>query len=243
MTEPYEVETTPDAPPLPGVVLVRPSVDDAIAAAAADLMMQAFACTRAFGDFHMAIGASAHREELVVRLMTDPNYRSFPWDRTHVWTTGEPRVAPEDQAHSMSGLGEMLLQGSDLPTDQAHHLPAHLPDAEERYHQLLCSHLESREMGHDRFDSVILSADSDELSEVEDPIGRLYSSSDDGQRVSITSRAIQGSRLVMVLAPGAGSKPVIDRYAQDHRRLGVIPLGGQLRWYLDRQACGHENLE
>lgn len=248
--EPYEIESAPAAPVLPGSVQVRPSEDDAIAAAAADLMMQALACARSFGEFHLALTPSPRTDALVVRLMTDPNYREFPWDRTHVWSAAEHRVSPEDDRHSMRHLGEMLLHGSDLPRDQAHAMPAHLPDADARYHDELCEHLARRTPGHDRLDCVVLPADAGMLAGVDDPLDRLFASGEqaddahpENTRITLSARAIRGSRLVVVLATGDTAQPVLDNIAEDHARLGIVPVGGQLRWYLDRRACGFDNLE
>ncbi len=243
MSEPYELETGPVAPPLPGSVVVRPSLDDAVAAAAADVMMQAHACVRGFGDFHLAMPAGEAAHHLILRLMTDPNYRGLPWSRTHVWATRERRIGPGDAGHWLAEVGEMLLHGSDLPSEQIHGIHGHLHDADARYERELCAALGEREPGHDRLDCVVLPATETAVRAHEDPMGRLVGPTEDGDGVGLTGRAIRGSRLVMVVGTGVGAKPVLDRFGTDADAVGVVPDGGLLRWYLDRAALGHENLE
>ena len=222
---------------------MRPSLDEAIAAAAADLMMQSLACVREFGAFHVAVPGDGAGQQLVLRLMTDPNYRALPWSRTHVWATAERRIGPEDAGHWMGMVGEMLLHGTDLPEEQVHAIPGHLHDADARYEGVLCETLGAREPGHDRLDCVVLPGTEAAVRGHEDPMGRLVGPTEDGEAVGLTGRAIRGSRFVMVMAPGASSRAVLDRAAGGAGVVRVAPDGGLLRWYLDRAALGYENLE
>lgn len=242
MFEPYELEAGPVAPDLPGAVLLRDSLDDAIAAAAADVMLQAHACVRAFEVFHLAIEPSEASREVVVRLLTDPNYRELPWSRTHLWSAREPRSG-SDELERSAHLAEMILHASDLPEDQWHPPQAHLPDADDRYEAELIDHLSQRQPGHDRLDCLLIPGTPEAVGGTDDPLDRLVGPTEDGDAIALSRRARQGGRLVMVVAPGASSRPHLEQFAGDHARVGVQPLGGQLRWYIDRLACGHDNLE
>lgn len=243
MADPYEITSDPVAPALPGRVLLRPSVDEVMASAASDVYLQATACVRAFGDFHLAVAYGAMTERLLVRLMTDPNYRALPWERTHLWSLGEERVGPGDERHSHGHLSGLVVDGSGMPEEQAHAIQAHLHDAEVRYEGELREHLGQREAGHDRLDCVVMQADAEALRGLTDPLDRLVGASEDGRRVGLTARALRGARLVMVLAMGAPARPVLEAMSGDHAGVGVAPVGGELRWYLDRRACGQENAE
>lgn len=243
MFEPYELETAPVAPDLPGSVLLRNSLDDAIAAAAADVMLQAQACVRAFEAFHLAITPSLSSRELVLRLMTDPNFRDLPWSRTHLWAAHEPRTVTDESTESSGHLADMILHASDLPRDQWHPAPAHLPDGDARYEQELVGHLERREPGHDRLDCVVLPAHTGSIRGLDDPLDRLVGPTEDGNAIALTRRAVRGGRLVMVVAPGGSARATLADLAADPSGIGIQPVGGQLRWYIDRLACGHENLE
>lgn len=243
MDQSYEITEEVAPPHLPGRAILRPSQDAALEAAAADLFLQALACVRAFGAFHlaMAYGPSEHR--LIVRLMTDPNYRDLPWSRTHLWSLAEERVAAGDDRHSHTHLREMILGASDLPDDQAHPLPAHLHDAEDRYEAELRAHLCQREPGHDRIDCLLIPADPALLRGWSDPLDRLVGASDDGTRVGLTARALRGGRFLMVVATGHDAAPLVRAVSEDHASVGIVPDGGELRWYLDHRACGAENTE
>lgn len=239
----YELGVEVAAPAVPGRAVLRPSVDAAIEAAAADLFLQASACVRAFGEFHLAMAYGPAEHRLIVRLMTDPNYRDLPWSRTHLWSVGEARVAPGDERHSRTHLAELVVGASDLPEDQLHAPDAHLPDADERYEARLREELGRREPGHDRLDCVLLPAEAAWLRGVSDPLDRLVGVSEDGGRVAMTARMLRGSRLLMVLGLGGPAEHAVRASAADHGTVGIVPDGGELRWYLDHRACGIENTE
>ncbi|MEM9373952.1 MAG: hypothetical protein AAGA55_09940 [Planctomycetota bacterium] len=119
----------------------------------------------------------------------------------------------------------------------------HLADGDTRYESELVSFLGLREPGHDRLDCLLLPGTPESVGGVVDPLDRLVGPTDDGEAIALTRRARRGGRLVMIVAPGGVERERLAGYARDHDRVGVRPLGGQLRWYIDRQACGHENLE
>lgn len=75
-------------------------------------------------------------------------------------------------------------------------------------------------------------------------------------RVTMTLRLINASRFIAVMVTGSAKRPVIARVAETWKRargmglpgptadeiealpiLGVAPSGGELRWYLDLEAC------
>lgn len=68
-------------------------------------------------------------------------------------------------------------------------------------------------------------------------------------RVTMTYRLINASRFIAVMVTGAKKRDMVERIAaasaaggggEDYRELpilGVRPVGGELRWYLDHAAC------
>jgi hypothetical protein len=242
MDQSYEMDAEVTAPRLPGRAVVRPSMDAAFEAAAADLFLQAHACVQSFGEFHLAMGYGPLEHRMVVRLMTDPNYRDLPWSRTHLWSLGEPRVAVGDERHSHTHLRELIVDASGMPEDQAHAIQAHLPDADARYEAELREHLGRRVPGHDRLDCVMLSPEPAGLRGTEDPLGRLVGVGGDG-RVRLTTRTLRGARFLMVLAVGHDAAPLVRAAAESAGAVGIAPDGGEMRWYLDHRACGSENTE
>ena len=61
-------------------------------------------------------------------------------------------------------------------------------------------------------------------------------------RITMTYKLINGSRFVAIMVTGSGKKGVVKAVARggppaDLPILGVHPVGGEHRWYLDRAAC------
>jgi len=63
-------------------------------------------------------------------------------------------------------------------------------------------------------------------------------------RITMTFNLINAARLVAVLVTGAKKADMLQRVATGHDARedvpikGVCPVGGELKWYLDAEACG-----
>jgi len=247
-------------PALPGTVIVREGPDELVDAAAADLLFQAKGCVRAFGDFHLALSGGTTPEPLYRRLMYDPNYRDLPWKRTHLWIVDERRVPVDDDRSNFKMIKETLVIHSDIPAEQVHAIPAMSDTADVEYEAQLKEHLGWREKGHDRLDYVILGMGADghtasifPYSPAVDAEGRLVVMNSGPtvtppDRVTMTFDLINASRFIGVMATGSKKREVLARVIEAGTRrrremvealpiLGVAPLAGELRWYLDRAVC------
>ena len=258
--QPYEA--TPLAarglpkPALPGTVVVRESVEELIDAIAGDLFFQAKACVRTFGDFHLALSGGSTPEPLYRRLMYDPNYRDLPWKRTHLWIVDERRVPEDDERCNFRMIRETLVEQSDIPREQVHPIKALSPTADTDYEAELRENLGWREKGHDRLDYVLLGMGADGHtaslfpgSPALDSKGRLVlinagPTVTPPDRVTMTFDLLNASRFVGVMVTGEKKRPMIARLASRERPgvqelpiLGVRPLAGEMRWYLDAAAC------
>ncbi len=265
-THPLEASPVQVAPPLPrpglpGTVIVRETADELIDSIAADLFFQASACVRAFGDFHLALSGGTTPEPLYRRLMYDPAFRSLPWKRTHLWMVDERRVPFEDERSNYRMIRETIVDHSDIPTEQVHPIFALAQDADTQYEQTLREHLGWREQGHDRLDFVVLGMGADGHTASLFPgspaldAGERLVMINEGPtttppgRVTMTLPLLNASRFLGVLVSGEKKRDAIGRVAAAARRggapgavrdlpiLGLRPLGGELRWYLDRAAC------
>jgi 6-phosphogluconolactonase len=255
---PYEavpVSGRSGRPPLHGSVVVRPSADELVDAVAADLIFQSKACVRTFGDFHLAVSGGSTPEPLYRRLMYDPNYRDLPWQRTHLWIVDERRVPFEDDLSNFKMIRETLVDHSGIPREQVHPIRATLPEADTAYESELREQLGWREKGHDRLDFVILGMGADghtaslfPHSPALSAQGRLVvinagPTVTPPDRVTMTFELINASRFVGIMVTGEKKRPAIARVAaatdtvEDIPVLGVRPVGGELRWYLDAAAC------
>jgi 6-phosphogluconolactonase len=254
----YRVEEDATPPDLPGRVTMRADAHDVHTVLAADLMIHANNCVRAFGDFHLALSGGSTPMPFYERLMVDPAYRAFPWKRTHLWIVDERRVPETDERSNFKHIAEILVDHSDIPPSQVHPMRAHEEDADKRYERELREILEWREPGHDRLDFVLLGMGDDghtaSLFPNSPALGereRLVTINDGAgvtpPRVTMTYKLINASRFIAVLVTGAKKAPMLARVAQQKDEpneipvLGVRPLGGEgateLSWYVDEDAC------
>ncbi len=247
MSLPFELVPEPTPPDLPGSVVLRETLDETLDAVAADLLMQAYACVRAFGDFHLAVSVGPVQETLYLRLLTDPTYRDLPWKRTHLWLIDELPLGAEDERSHFSQIRDILVEHADIPRGQVHAARGGEPDAAERYETELRESLVWREKGHDRIDLAVVALGEDGsigglLPGMGGVHGGLVATAPDG-RVTMTHRLLNSSRLIQAIATGEAARPVIAQLVE--RRVnrvelpaaGLKPLAGTLRWYLDRAAA------
>ncbi len=243
-------------PALPGSVSVQRSKDQVIDAVAADLMMHAMNCVRTFGDFHVALSGGSTPFPLYERLMYDPNLRTLPWSRTHLWIVDERCVPFDHEKSNFRQIRDIIVDHSGIPPEQVHAIPAMLPDAAERYERELREHLGWRERGQDRLDFVLLGMGDDGHTaslfpghEALDEFDRLVVRCSGPRvtppdRVTMTYALINAARFVAVMVCGAGKVGTVARVALGNADrhampiLGVRPLAGELKWYLDADAVG-----
>lgn len=256
MPDPYEIVPPPPTPALPGEVVVRDSVDDLLDAISADMMFQAKACVRAFGDFHLALSGGSTPEPLYRRLMYDPRVREFPWRKTHLWQVDERCVDDNDDKRNWKMIGGLLLDHSDIPPAQTHPMPVDDDAGDLAYERDIRDTLEWREKGHDRLDYVLLGMGNDLHTAslfpgsvaLDAPAGRLTVFNDGPgvvppKRMTLTYEMLNASRFLAVMVTGKAKRDAIARILaggiDDHDApvLGIRPLGGVVRWYLDRDAC------
>ncbi len=236
MTDGYELNLEPRTPALPGSVVVREDREELLDALAADILVQSSTCISTFGDFHLALAYSDLVHALIVKLMTDPKYRSIEWTRTHLWTACERRVPVGHADHSMTAIGELLVGPSGLPESQVHPMIAHHPQACELYQADLREHLGWREKGQDRLDCVVIEGHHTAIAGHDDPADRLVGVSDD-ECIVLSRRMICSSRMVGIGLSGASGRDTVTVLESGHLVPGIEPVLGTLKWYLDHAAC------
>ena len=256
--EVYQLEDPEPTPPaLPGTVVARRDEEDLHGALAADLLAHAKNCVRAFGDFHLALSGGSTPMPFYRRLVLDPAYRSMPWERTHIWIVDERRVPFTDDRSNFASIRDLLIEHVDIAPSAVHPIAATEADADTRYETELRDTLGWRERGHDRLDFVLLGMGADAHTAslfpnspaLDAPADRLAVVNSGPtvtppDRVTMTYALINASRLIAVLATGEKKRSTIQALTKadaSQRRdmpiLGVEPVGGTLRWYLDAPAC------
>jgi len=256
--DPIDIARDPPipAPPLPGAVMAADTPERLHERLGADLLVQALNCVNQFGDFHLALSGGGTPMPFYERLMTDPNYRAMPWRRTHLWIVDERRVPFEDDKSNYKHIHEIIVEHSDIPAAQVHPMLVMEPDAPAQYERSLREALGWRERGQDRLDFVLLgmgdnghTASLFPETKVLDERVRWVSTCEGPtvtppSRVTMTYPLLNAARFVAVLVVGANKAEMIDRVARgadDFHALpikGIRPHAGELRWYLDRAACG-----
>ncbi|MCC6320980.1 MAG: 6-phosphogluconolactonase [Phycisphaerales bacterium] len=273
----YQLAPRPPTPKLPGVVVVRESADEIIDALAAEMLIHAHNCVRAYGEFHMALSGGSTPVPLYERLMIDPALRGFPWERSHVWIVDERRVPFDDDRSNFKAINEILGDHSGLPSGHIHPIFAMADDADTAYELQLRRVLGKRERGQERLDFVLLGMGAD--GHTASLFARSPALSGGGNpprlvrinagpavtppdRVTLTFDMINASRFVALLVTGqskratlakvaaispvaagpgpggaAGGPPASGEQISELPVLGVRPVAGVLRWYLDSCAC------
>lgn len=263
--ETYPLEPVPTPPRLPGATVLRPTADDAIDALAAEMMLHAQICVRQFGGFHMALSGGSTPVPLYERLMIDAALRGFPWEASHIWIVDERRVPFADDKSNFRVINEILGDHSGIPASHIHPIYATNPDADTAYELELRRHLGQRQPGNERLDFVLLGMGADghtaslfphspALATGQRPprlvrinAGPAVTPPD---RVTMTYDLINASRFIAVLVTGAGKRAMLSRIAasagesgphhpllQEIPILGIKPVAGVQRWYLDHAAC------
>ncbi|CAN5775840.1 6-phosphogluconolactonase [soil metagenome] len=225
------LEPRPVPPRLPGQVVLRPGADDAIDAAAAEILLAALQSVRALGDFHLALSGGSTPLPLYRRLMYDPAYRQLPWERTHLWMVDERRVPETDERSNFGTIREIIVDHSGMPAANVHSMNALRPDADTRYEEELRRVLARRDKGQDRLDYVLLGIGSDGhtaslfphspavLSEAHaegDAPPRLVRINSGPRvtppdRVTLTFAALNAARQVGVLVLGEAKRAIVER--------------------------------
>lgn len=238
--------------------MVAESADQLADVLAAEIVVQAKAAVRRFGDFELALSGGNTPLLLYERLMYDADYRQLPWQRTHLWLVDERVVPPEDERSNFRIINEIIVAHSGIPREQVHPIPALSETADEEYEAQLREVLQWRPPGEDRLDFVLLGmgADghtaslfpfNDALAEEERLVRAVNApSADPSRRVTMTYPLINGARVIAVLVSGAAKAPMLRRVASGRESReelpikGVRPLKGELKWFIDAEACAPE---
>ncbi|MGP1272970.1 MAG: 6-phosphogluconolactonase [Phycisphaerales bacterium] len=236
----YELESEQPPPELPEPFVLCEEPEDAIDTIASDLFLHAQNCVRAFGDVHLAFDGSRAAERLCQALMLDPLYRLLPWKRAHLWVVADG-AHPEGASDT---LRDLIAHHADLPPAQFHPMRPGDADEPDRYEARLREHLAWREPGHDRLDFVFVSADergalpliaTNGTSGSPGLVRRAQEAR--GSPVVMTSTLINAARFITVMATGRESRrSVAAALADGSKGSTIAPVGGTLRWYIDRAA-------
>lgn len=199
--------------------------------------------------------SGGHTPARLYELLASDQYRgAVPWDEI-AWFWSDERAVPPDDARSNFGLAERLML-SRVPVNpsRVHRMPADAEDLDRaamRYEETIRS-----EVPDLAFDLLLLGVGDDghtaslfpgnaALDETE----RLVLPVRGGPELEVRSRLtftyplINLARTVLVLAAGAGKRPIVQAVAQDAPDADRYPVArirpaGHLTWLVDAAAGG-----
>lgn len=235
-------------------VLVFENTADLYRAAAAAVARTIDDAVRRAGRCALAL-AGGNTPRGLYRALAGPAGEGIPWHRLHLFW-GDERYVPHDDPRSNYGMvRETLLDHVACPPSNVHPVPTSGDDpaaAAREYESTLGAFFAP---GPVRFDLVLLGLGPDGHtaslfpgSSALDERTRLVAAvtGPDGatQRVTLTPPALRSAEATFFLVAGSKKSGALEALlsgAADPRRhpaAGVLPPGGTVTWWVDREAAG-----
>jgi 6-phosphogluconolactonase len=241
-----------------GSVEPAPDVDVLFDTLGKALVESALNAVQSRGVFHLALSGGSTPEPFYLRLVTDPQFRMLPWDKTHVWLVDERRVPLTHEKSNYKMIAESLLDHVPMRDRQKHPVQTDAPDPGHLYERDLLENFTDK--GDPVLDFVLLGMGDDAHTASLFPGSRAVAEqtrwvvNNDGpgvvppDRVTMTYRLINGARHIGVLCVGAKKLPTLQKIDGQMKAggpnpahmpiTGIRPSRGRLVWYLDKDASG-----
>lgn len=247
---------------LPGYVHVAPDTEQLFDDLGSALLGNAQRAVQERGVFHMALSGGGTPEPFYIRLVTDPKFRTFPWEKTHIWIVDE-RCVPEDHEKSnIKMIREAMTDHVPIKRSAVHPMPVLADDPAAAYEEELANAFDGLKYpAVPRIDFILLGMGGDAHTASlfpESPALKItdrWIATNDGDRVvppprvTMTYPLINHGREVVVLLIGAGKhatlKQIEKKLAESGPDLQELPItgidpsphDGELIWYLDSAAA------
>ena len=204
-----------------------------------------------YGLFVMALAGGSTPEKFY-RLLSDRGWKKrFPWKKTLFFWGDERAVGPAHKESNYHMAMESLLSRAPVPKDHIIRMrgeAAELNHAAEEYEASVRSALESRRL---KFDLILLGMGDDGHtaslfpgSPAETERERLVVAHSPGDsaagRLTFTFPLINLARSVFLLVTGEHKAGIVKRVftgTGDYPVRRVMPVDGQLTWWMDRAAA------
>src|SRR5271169_1688880 len=108
---------------------VYPDADALAKGAAVNLLRLAQQSVEDRGIFTLALAGGSTPQKLYSLLASDPEFRDFPWDKTHLFFGDERHVPPSHIDSNYLMVSGTLLASGLVPAANVHRVRAELPDA------------------------------------------------------------------------------------------------------------------
>ncbi|HUB67228.1 MAG TPA: 6-phosphogluconolactonase [Candidatus Methylacidiphilales bacterium] len=238
---------------------VYPTAEELAAAAAFDLTRLAQRSVVANGLFTIALSGGSTPRALYTLMATDPAYRNFPWDKTHLFFGDERHVPPNHPDSNYLMVKNSLLSAGLVPEANVHRIHGELPDA----HQAAADYdvemrtfftEDKRLNGFPRFDVILLGMGPDghtaslfpgskgleekERWVIANPIEQFKR-----DRITFTYPVLNSARIVYLLVAGPDKTTMLYNVWVEYRHKPrypvqfVQPVDGMKIWLMDKVAA------
>jgi 6-phosphogluconolactonase len=239
---------------------VYPDADTLAQAAAMEVMRLALKSVSERGIFRLALAGGSTPKKLYSLLATDPSYRHFPWDTTHLFFSDERHVPPTHIDSNYLMVQNTLLLSGLVPNANVHRIRAELPDADQAavdYEVELHMFFNDPTMrlnGFPRFDLILLGMGPDGHTASLFPGSKGLEEKDrwvisnwvekfKADRITFTFPVLNAAQNIYLLVAGADKAEMLDDVlVQRHRETvypvqRVEPVDGNKVWMLDAAAA------
>ena len=237
---------------------VYPDADALAKGAAVDLLRLAQQGVAEHGVFTLALAGGSTPRKLYGLLASDPDFRDFPWDKTHLFFGDERHVPPDHVDSNYLMVSTTLLASGRVPAAHVHRVRAELPDAnmaaadyDVELHTFFTPAM--RFNGFPRFDVILLGMGPDGhtaslfpgskgLEEKERWVIANWVEKFKSVRITFTFPVLNAARTVLLLVAGADKADMLHEVLAANRPAAypvqqVQPLDGAKVWLLDRAAA------
>jgi len=238
---------------------IYPDADALAQAAALDLLRLARKSVAERGVFILALAGGSTPRKLYSLLATAPEFRDFPWSKTHLFFGDERHVPPTHPDSNYLMVSGTLLASGLVPTEHVHRVQAELPDAgaaaaqyDTEMHAFFTDAM--RANGFPRFDAILLGMgpdghtaslfpDSAGLEEKGRWVIANWVEKFKSARITFTFPVLNAARTVLLLIAGADKAERLHEVLVTHRDENVYPVqrvqpvDGDKVWMLDRAAA------
>ena len=239
--------------------VVYPDADTLAKAAALELMRLAQASVAERGIFTIALAGGSTPRKLYTLLGSDPAFRSFPWDKTHLFFGDERHVPPSHIDSNYLMVSNTLLSSGLVPATNVHRVRTELPDAnaaaadyDVELHMFFSTAMRFNLCP--RFDVILLGMGPDghtaslfpgttALEEKSRWVVSAWVEKFKSARITFTFPVLNAARAIYLLVAGTDKADMLYEVLIDKRRTTlypverVDPLDGTKVWLLDTAAA------
>ncbi len=238
---------------------IYPDADALAKAAAVDLLQRAQQSVAERGIFTLALAGGSTPRKLYSLLASDPQFRDFPWDKTHLFFGDERHVPPSHIDSNYLMVSGTLLASGRVPAANVHRVRAELPDAhvaaldyDVDLHTFFTP--SSQLGGFPRFDVILLGMGPDGhtaslfpgskgLEEKQRWVIANWVEKFKTARITFTFPVLNAARAVLLLVAGADKADMLHEVLVTQRSAAaypvqqVQPIDGVKIWLLDHAAA------